>query len=76
MQSAMFSDFPASTKGEGFDDFERMSNITRWFSFAIAFAISGLFVWVIKKLTTQPIVGEFTHKNSSNTDGKKAAAGS
>jgi hypothetical protein len=53
-----------------------MSNIIRWFSFAMALAISGLFVWVIKKLATQPIVGEFTLNKSSNSDGQKAAAGS
>lgn len=76
MQFAMYSDFPSSPKGKGFEDFERISNIIRWFSFAMAFAISGLFIWVIKKLTTQPIVGEFTLNNSSNSDGQKAAAGS
>jgi len=76
MQFAIFSNFPASPKGEGFEDFERMSNIIRWFSFAMALAISGLFVWVIKKLATQPIVGEFTLNKSSNSGGQKVAAGS
>ena len=76
MQFAMFSDFPEPPNGEGFENFERMSNIIRWFSFAIAVGISGLFVWVIKKLTTKPIIGEFTLNNSSNSDGQKTAAGS
>jgi hypothetical protein len=76
MQFAIFSDFPAPPKGEGFEDFERMTNLIRWFSFAMAIAISGLFVWVIKKLTTRPIVREFTLNNSSNSDGDKADAGS
>ena len=76
MQFAMFSDFPSPPEGQGFDEFERMSTIIRWFSFVMALAISGLFVWVIKKLTTQPIIGEFTLNKSSNSDGPKAAAGS
>lgn len=76
MQFAMFSDMPGPPTGEGFEDFERMSNIIRWFSFVIAIAISGLFLWVIKKLATQPVIGEFTLNNSSNSDGQKAAAGS
>jgi len=76
MQFSMFSDMPAPPTGEGFEDFERMSNIIRWFSFVIAIAISGLFIWVIKKLATQPVIGEFTLNNSSNSDGQKTAAGS
>ena len=76
MQFAMFSDFPSSPESQGFEDFERMSTIIRWFSLVMALAISGLFVWVIKKLTTQPIIGEFTLNKTSNSDGPKAAAGS
>lgn len=66
MQFAIFSDMPASPKGEGFEDFERiMSNIIRWFSFAITTCISGLFVWIIKKLASQQIITEFTLNKSS-----------
>ncbi len=68
MQSTMFSQLPKMPSGEGFENFERMSNIIRWFSVVIAIGISGLFIWVIKKLTTQPIIGEFTLNNSPNKD--------
>lgn len=76
MQLAMFSDFPSLPEGPEFEEFERTTTIIRWFSFAIALATSGLFVWIIRKLTTQPIIGEFTLNKSSNSDGPKAAAGS
>ena len=73
MQFTVFSEFPERPSGEGFEDFERMSNIIRWFSFAMAVALSGLFLWLIKKLATQPIVGEFTLNKSSNSDAASSA---
>jgi hypothetical protein len=45
---------------EGFENFERMHNMMRWFTTVIAIGISGLFVWIIRKLTTQPVISEFT----------------
>lgn len=60
IQFFMFSDFPSPPSGKEFEDFERMSNIIRLFSFVISILISAIFIWVIKKLVTQPIVGEFT----------------
>lgn len=59
MQFSMFSELPMPPPEKGFEGFERMSIIIRWFSLAIAIAISGLFIWLIKKLTSQPIVSEF-----------------
>lgn len=76
MQFAMFSDFSSLAEGQELEGFERTTIIIRWFSFAIALATTGLFVWIIRKLTTQPIIGEFTLNKSSNSDGPKAAAGS
>lgn len=64
MQFFMFSDFPKHPQGE---DFERMSQLIRWFSFAIAILFSGLFIWIIKKLATQPTIGEFAYNKSRNT---------
>ncbi len=74
MQFAMFSNIPTPSEGEGFEDFERMRNIIRWFSFAIAIGISGLFAWIIKKLSSQQIVAEFTLNKSSQQDASKAGA--
>lgn len=76
IQLTMFSDFPAPPKGEGFDDFERMSTIIRWFSIVIALAVSGVFIWLIKKLTTQSISREFTLNNSGSSDRHKMTVGS
>ncbi|PVY76433.1 hypothetical protein C8D92_105186 [Tamilnaduibacter salinus] len=60
MQLFLFPEFPAPPEGEGFEEFERMGDIMLWFSFALAAALSGLLIWIIKKLVTQPIVSEFT----------------
>lgn len=67
MQFVIFSDLPSSSQNEGFENFELMSNIIRLFSFAIAIVVSGLFVWIIKKLATQPIIGEFVSSKSNKT---------
>ncbi len=63
IQLVMFSDFPSPPSGKSFENFERMSNIIRFFSFSISILISVAFICVIKKLVTQPIVGEFTLNN-------------
>ena len=76
MQFFMFSEFPPLPDSEGFEDFERISNIIRWFSFAMAVGISALFVWLIKRLLTQPTVSEFTLNKPNNAGGDKTAAGS
>ncbi len=68
LQFYMFSEFPKMPTHEGFEDFERMHNIMRWFTAVIAIGISGLFIWIIKKLTTQPIISEFTLNNNSQQD--------
>ena len=60
MQFAFFSEVPTQQDSPGFEDFERMSNIIKWFSFAMAIGLSVLFAWVIKKLVSQQIVAEFT----------------
>jgi len=68
MQFFMFSDFPKSPQGKDFEEFERMSHFIRWFSFAMAAFVSGLFIWIIKKLVTQPIIEEFAFNKSRKPD--------
>lgn len=74
MQFAMLSDFPVRQEAPGFEDFERIKTIVLGFSLLVALAISGLFVWLIRKLTTQPIIGEFAMNTSTNSPGPKAAS--
>lgn len=67
MQFVIFSDLPSSSQNEGFDNFELVSNIVRYTSLAIALVISGLFVWIIKRLATHPIIDEFVSSKSNST---------
>jgi len=60
LQFYMFSELPEMPAHEGFENFERMHTMMRWFTAVIAIGISGLFIWIINKLTTQPIISEFT----------------
>lgn len=59
IQFEMFSQFFGSSIGMGFEDFERMAKIIGWISTVIALGVSGLFIWFIIKLSTQPIKDEF-----------------
>lgn len=68
MQFFMFSDFPKSPQGKGLEEFERMSHFIRWFGFEIAAFVSGLFMWIIKKLVTQPIIEKFAFNKSRKAD--------
>jgi hypothetical protein len=65
LQFYIFSDFPEMPNQEHFEEFERMHNMMRWFTAVIAIGISGLFIWIIKKLTSQPIINEFIHDNNN-----------
>ncbi len=64
MQFFMFSDFPELPRGERFEEFEQISHLIRWVGFAIAILSSGLFIWMIKKLVTPPIIAEFAANES------------
>ncbi len=64
MQFVMFSDLQSFPEEEGFEEFDRMTSLILWFSAAIALVISGLFVWLIRRLSTQPIIGEFVSSDS------------
>lgn len=64
MQLTNHFDYPAPPAGEGFEGIERMGNMIRWFSVAVALAVSGLFIGLIKKLVSRPIVDEFTRNDS------------
>lgn len=74
IQFFMFSEPPADQSMEGFDDFQRMTNIFRWFTLAFGIFLSGLFIWIIRKLLTEPIISEFTLGKSSDSDGVDAAS--
>lgn len=63
MHFFMFSEFPAPPSGHGIENFEYMINIIRFFSFFISIIISVIFIWVIKKLATQPVISDFTLEN-------------
>lgn len=75
MQFTVFLEFPATQGARGFEGFESMRDIIRGFSFTLAIVVSALFIWIIKRLLTQPIVGEFILNTSNNTDDDYTNAG-
>jgi len=60
LQFTMFSDVSADPRLDGLEDFERITNMIRWFTVGIGIVISGLFAWVITRLVSPKIVAEFS----------------
>jgi len=65
MQFFMFSDLPVD---EADKQFRQMATMIRWVNGVISIAMIVLFTWLIKRLTSQPIISEFTLTQPRNSD--------
>lgn len=71
MQFTMFSNMPIEHADE---QFKQMQKMMQWFTVIISIGMSGLFIWIIKRLTTEPILSEFTLNQQLNRDAASGAA--
>lgn len=58
MQLAFFPEITAT--GEGFKHFDNIYRLFQVFAIVTGIGVSGIFAWIIKKISTSPIAEEFT----------------
>ncbi|HBN14896.1 MAG TPA: hypothetical protein DD407_07615 [Pseudohongiella sp.] len=68
-QVYLLPDLTVTPEGDGFEGGEQFGTIVLWFSVALGIAISVLFGWIIRKLTTEPIRNEFVQLSSDDMSG-------
>jgi glucan phosphoethanolaminetransferase (alkaline phosphatase superfamily) len=73
LQLYLLSDLTGVPEGDGFEGVEQFSTIVLWFSVALGIAMSVLFGWIIRKLTTEPVRNEFVQLSSDDMSGPQAA---
>ena len=69
LQFSMFTEFNDAQSEDGFEEFDRVFNIIRWFTVFISILVASLLLWCIKKLTSLPIKNEFTLHNLEASSG-------
>lgn len=71
MQFTMFSDIPMEHVDE---QFKQMQKMMQWFTLFISIGMSAVFIWIIKRLSTEPILSEFTLNQQLKRDAASGAA--